>query len=89
MAILTANVDFKDAFDSANREVISDLLRFRGIHGKVHGILTGLYSKTVCAVKCEGGISRFFRTNTGVKLECVFAPSLFNTCMDWVLVRAL
>ena len=27
--------------------------------------------------------------NTGVRQGCVLAPSLFNTCMDWVLGRGL
>ena len=27
--------------------------------------------------------------NTGVRQGCVLAPSLFNTCMDWVLGRVV
>ena len=49
------------------------------------GLLTGLYSGTVSAVKCGGGVSSFFPVNTGVRQGCVLAQSLFNTCIDWVL----
>ena len=41
------------------------------------------------AVKCGGGVSSFFHVNTGVRRGCVLAPSLFNTCMDWVLGRVV
>ena len=34
-------------------------------------------------------MSSFFNVNTGVKQGCLFAPSLFNTCMDWVLGRVV
>ena len=30
-----------------------------------------------------------FPLNTGVKQGCLLAPSLFNTCMDWVLGRVV
>ena len=34
-------------------------------------------------------MSSFFPVNTGVRQSCVLAPSLFNTCMDWVLGRVV
>ena len=39
-------------------------------------------------VKCRGGVFNFI-VNTGVKQECVLAPSLFNTFKDCVLGRAV
>ncbi len=36
-----------------------------------------------------GGVSCFFPVNAGVRQGCVLAPSLFNTCMDWVLGRVM
>ena len=47
--------------------------------------MTGQYSGTESVVKCGGGISSFFPVDSGVRQGCVLAPSLFNTCMDWVL----
>ena len=34
-------------------------------------------------------MSSFFPVHTGVGQGCVLAPSLFNTCMDWVLGRVV
>ena len=34
-------------------------------------------------------MSSFFPVNTVVRQGCVLAPSLFNTCMDWVLGRVV
>ncbi|KAG0716932.1 Retrovirus-related Pol polyprotein from type-1 retrotransposable element R2 [Chionoecetes opilio] len=52
-------------------------------------LMTGLYSVIESAVKCGGGVSSFFPVNTGVRQGCVLAPSLFNTCMDWVLGKVV
>lgn len=35
------------------------------------------------------GISAFFPVSAGVRQGCVLAPTLFNTCMDWILGRAV
>ena len=87
--MLAAYVDLTKAFDSVHRETLWDLLLLRGIPARIIGLLTGLYSVTVSAVKCGGGMSNFFPVNTGVRQGCVLAPSLFNTCMDWVLGRVV
>ena len=87
--MLASYVDLKKAFDSVHREALWDLLRLRGIPARIIGLLTGLYSGTESAVKCGGGVSCFFPVNAGVRQGCVLAPSLFNTCMDWVLGRVV
>ena len=87
--MLAAYVDLKKAFDSVHRETLWDLLHLHGIPARITGLLTGLYSGTVSAVKCGGGVSSIFPVNTGVRQGCVLAPSLFNTCMDWVLGRVV
>ena len=83
--LLAAYVDLKKAFDSVHRETLWELLRVRGIPARIIDLITGLYSGTESAVKCGGGTSSFFPVNSGVRQGCVLAPSLFNTCMDWVL----
>ena len=72
-----------------HRETLWDLLRFRKISARIIGLLIGLYSGTVSAVKCGGGVSSLRNVNTGVRQGCVPAPSLFNTCTDWVLGRVV
>ena len=88
-AAAAAYVDLEKAFDSVHRETLWDLLCLRGIPARIIGLLTGLYSGTVSAVKCGGGVSRFFPVNTSVRQVWVLAPSLFNTCMDCVLDRVV
>ena len=83
--LLAAYVDLKKAFDSVHRGTLWDILRIRGIPARIIDLMTGLYSRTESAVKCGGGISSFFPVDSGVRQGCVLAPSLFNTCMDWVL----
>ena len=83
--LLAAYVDFKKAFDSVHRESLWDILRIRGIPAKIIDLMTGLHTGTTSAVKCGGSPSDFFPVNSGVRQGCVLAPSLFNTCMDWVL----
>ena len=87
--MLAAYFDLMKAFDSVHRETLWDLLRLRGIPERIIGLLTGLYYRTVSAVKCGGGVSSFLPVNTGVRQGCVLAPSLFYTCMDWVLGRVV
>ena len=36
-----------------------------------------------------GDVSSFFPVHTRVRQGCVLAPSLFNTCMNWVLGRVM
>ena len=51
--------------------------------------MSELYSGTESAVKCGGTISDLFPVVTGVCQGCVLAPTLFSTCMDWILGRML
>ena len=64
--MLAAYVNLK-GFDSVHRETLWDLLHLRGIPARIIGLLTGLFSGTVSAVKCGGGVSSFFPVNTGVR----------------------
>ena len=87
--MLTAYVDLKKGFDSVRRKALWDLLRLREVPAGIIGLLSGLYSGTESAVKCGRGVSSFFSVHMGVRQGCVLAPSLFNTCMDWVLSRVV
>ena len=86
--LLAAYVDFKKAFDSVHRGTLWEILRVRGIPARIIDLMTGLYSGTVSAVKCGGGISSFFPVNSGVRQGCVLAPSLFNPESSKVELRA-
>ena len=86
---LAAYVDLKKAFDSVHRESLWNVLRLRGVPAGIIGLITGLYSGTESAVKYGGNVSSFFPVQAGVRQGCILAPSLFNTCMDWVLNRVV
>ena len=49
--------------------------------------MSELYSGTESAARCDGTISDLFPVVTGVLQGCVLAPTLFSTCMDWILGR--
>ena len=50
-------------------------------------LMSELYFGTESAVRCGDTISDLFTVVTGVHQGCVLAPTLFNTCMDWILGR--
>ena len=54
---------------------------------KLIDLMSELYSGTESAVRCGGAISDLFPVVAGVRQGCVLAPTLFSTCMDWVLGR--
>ena len=87
--LLATYIDLKKAFDSVHRESLWELLRLRGIPTKIVELIASLYTGTVSAVRCGGGMSGFFPVNSGVRQGCVLAPTLFNTCMDWIMGKVV
>ena len=87
--VLAAYIDFMKAFDSVSREALWRLLELRGIPPHLVRLISALYSGTESAVKCGAATSDFFPVQTGVRQGCVLAPSLFSTCMDWIMDRAV
>ena len=74
-------------FDSVNRDVLWRILGLREVPPKRINLMSELYSGTESAVRCGDTISDLFPVVTGVRKGCVLAPTLFNTCMVWILVR--
>ena len=84
--LLAAFVDLSKAFDSVNRDVL--WIRGRcGVPPKPINLMSELYSGTESAVRCGDTISDLFTVVTGVRQGGVLAPTLFSTCMDWILGR--
>ena len=63
------------------------MLGLRGVPPKLIDLMSELYSGTESAVRCCGAISDLFPVVTGVRQGCVLAPTLFSTCVDWILGR--
>ena len=74
-------------FDAVNLDALWRILGIRGVPPKLIDLMSALYSGTESAVRCGGTISDLFPVVTGVRQGCVLAPTLFSTCMDWILGR--
>jgi len=85
--LLAANVDLCKSFDSVNRDTLWRILSLRGVPPKLINLVSELYSGTGSAGRCGDTISDLLAVVTGVRQGCVLAPTLFSTCMDWILRR--
>ena len=85
--LLAADVDLCKAFHSVNWDALCRILGLRGVPPKLVNLMSDLYSGPESAVRCGGTISDLFPVITGVRQGCVLAPTLFSTCMHWILGR--
>ena len=67
--------------------VLWSLAGLHGVPPKLIDLVSELYSGTESAVRCGDYISDLFPVVPGVRQGCVLAPTLFTTCMDWILGR--
>ena len=72
-----------------NWDALWRILGLRGVPPKLIDLMSELYSGTESAVRCGLTISDLFPVVAGVRQGCVLAPTLFSTCMDWILGRML
>ena len=75
------------AFDPVNRDALWRIPGLRGVPPKLIDLMSERYSGTESAVRCGGTMSDLFPVVAGVHQGCVLAPTLFSTCMDWILGR--
>ena len=78
-------IDFKQAFDSLDRNVMWKILSSYGIPKKILNIIIGLYRSGKCRVVHRGKLGRWFTVDSGVKQGCVLSPLLFLLVLDWVM----
>lgn len=78
-------VDFKQAFDSLDRNVMWRILATYGIPARIRNIISGLYRNGKCRVVHRGKLGRWFTVESGVKQGCVLSPLLFLLVLDWVM----
>ena len=72
-------------FESLNRDVLWRIPGLRGVPVKLINLMPELYPGTESAVRCGDIISDLFPVVSGVHQGCVLAPTLFSTCLDWIL----
>ena len=70
-----------------NWDALWRIIGLRGVPPKLIDLMSELYSGTESAGRCCATISDLFPVVTGVLQGCVPPPTLFSTCMDWILGR--
>ena len=68
-----------------NQDALWRILRLRRVPPKLIILMSELHSGAESAVRCVDTISHLFPLVTGVHHGCVLAPTLFSTCLDWIL----
>ena len=70
-----------------NQDALWRILGLRGVPPKLIDMMAELHCDIESAVRCGGTMSDLFPVVTGVRQECVLAPTIFSACMDWILGR--
>ena len=68
--LLAAYIDLRKVFDSVNQGVVWRLLALRGIPPNLANPISGLYSGTEIAVRCDDTISHYFPEYCGTSGMC-------------------
>jgi hypothetical protein len=76
-------VDFTKAFDSLDREVLCQLMRYYGI-AIIRNTYTGMQSKVIH----EGQLAEAFDMTTGVRQSHFLSHLLFLLVVDWIMKKA-
>lgn len=83
-------VDFRQAYDSINREVLWQALDELLIPGKYIQLIRSCYAETHCVIRVNGQYSQPFEVKNGLRQGDPLAPLLFNLALEWIMrkVRA-
>ena len=77
-SLIVCHVDFTQAFDRVNRNILFYKIKKSGLTGRVIDTLQNLYTKTRFGVKCNGEISDIVRENLGVNQDGNASTILFR-----------
>ncbi len=75
-------VDFKKAFDLVPRDALWNVLKRRGMSGRVLTSLQSMYAADKACVFTSEGPSNLFDCSIGVKQGCPLSPLLFSLYLD-------
>ena len=76
-------VDYRKAFDSANRYKLLFKLARSGITGKLYGIIISMYESLKSSVKFQCQFSQFFDCNIGLMQGEAMSPFLFSMYINY------
>lgn len=79
-----AFVDYKQAFDSVNRQNLWLILQKINMSTKMLTLLKGMYKSVQCCVKWGHNFSDLFECTSGVKQGCMLSPLIFSLLINEV-----
>jgi hypothetical protein len=82
-------IDFSKAFDSVDRDALSQIIRLYGVPEELVSPMMSLYNGTKATVRTPDGSTVPFITTSGILQGDTLAPFLFVVVMDFVLRTAL
>ena len=82
-------VDFKKAFDSVSRKMMSKIMRHYGVPECFVKLVTDLHDGTHCKVMVDGSLSDSFEVKSGVMQGGILSPLLFIMIIDYVMKRVV
>ena len=85
--VYMAFIDIEKAFDCAQREVIWNSLRNRGINRHLRDAIKSIYRTCTNYVRTHNSRSTTFSTNDGLRQGGVLSPTLFIILMDDVVKK--
>lgn len=78
-------VDFKQAYDSINREKLYTIMLNMNIPPKLVRLVRTTMLNTLCSVKINGELTEQFEVSQGLKQGDGLAPMLFNLSLEHVV----
>ena len=79
-------VDFRNAFDSVDREMMYKIMKHYGLPQKIVNVLRNSCEGFKCCIKAEGQI---FDVKTGVRQDDVWSPILFGLVINYALANSV
>ncbi|KAL4123073.1 hypothetical protein QTP88_015305 [Uroleucon formosanum] len=75
-------IDYKQAYDSINRDKLWEALEVLGIPKKYVSLIKGCNNRTVCRVRFLQEMSETFEVKSGLRQGDALSPTLFNLALE-------
>ena len=76
--LFKAYIDLQKAYDTVSREVLEEVLKRRGLPGKIIGLVMAFHANALATVRHKGTRGGTFKLLVGLKQGSVLSPILFN-----------
>ena len=78
-------MDLEEVNDRVNREALWQVLRMYNVGGKLLNGFKSMYINNIACVRVKGGETECFRTNSGLRQECIMSSWHFSVYIDAVM----